>query len=79
MEAYTEWQKAIDNSVLGTVYGGTPMKSRHLIEVLTPKQSSPDFEAELYEFANRYNTVIESGHVVSVPDNPMGSVHFQVT
>ena len=55
------------------------MKSTYLIEMLTPKLSSEKFESELEVFADRYGQVLDEGHVVSVPDNPMGEPRFQLT
>ncbi len=51
---------------------GTP----YLIELLTPKQDDEDFEARLEVFAERYRRILDSGAAVSIPDNPMGNVHF---
>ncbi|MBN1856949.1 MAG: methylenetetrahydrofolate reductase [Dehalococcoidia bacterium] len=51
---------------------GTP----YLIELLTPKQDDADFEARLEVFAERYQRILDAGAVVSIPDNPMGNVHF---
>ncbi len=51
---------------------GTP----YLIELLTPKQDDEDFEARLETFAGRCRRILESGAAVSIPDNPMGNVHF---
>ena len=51
---------------------GTP----YLIELLTPKQANADFEAQLEVFAERYQRILDTGAVVSIPDNPMGNVHF---
>ena len=48
----------------------------YLIELLTPKQSDEDFEARLEVFAERYRRILDAGAVVSIPDNPMGNVHF---
>jgi len=55
------------------------MHSRHLIEILTPRQNVEDLDAALERFVERFQTVIDDGYVVSVPDNPMGNVHFQLT
>jgi len=48
----------------------------YVIELLTPKQSDQDFEARLEVFAERYRRILDAGAVVSIPDNPMGNVHF---
>ncbi|MBM4142968.1 MAG: hypothetical protein FJ225_05155 [Lentisphaerae bacterium] len=55
------------------------MRAAKFIEILTPRQSVADLDAALEKFAERYRTVVDSGYVVSVPDNPMGNLHFQVT
>jgi len=55
------------------------MKSQHLIEILTPRQSAEDLDGELTKFAERYHKILENDYVVSVPDNPMGVLHFQLT
>jgi len=55
------------------------MHSKYLIELLTPRQSDEDFEAVLETMAERYCRIIEQGYVVSVPDNPMGILRFQIT
>jgi len=51
-------------------------EKQYLIELLTPKQSEEDFEAGLEVFAQRYQKILETGAVVSIPDNPMGNLHF---
>lgn len=48
----------------------------NLIELLTPKQNSPDFEADLKTFSGRFKKIYDQGAVVSIPDNPLGSLHF---
>ncbi|MBM4144229.1 MAG: hypothetical protein FJ225_11650 [Lentisphaerae bacterium] len=55
------------------------MRAAKFIEILTPRQSAEDLDSALAKFAERYRTVIDNGYVVSVPDNPMGVAHFQVT
>ncbi|MBN1834410.1 MAG: methylenetetrahydrofolate reductase [Spirochaetales bacterium] len=50
--------------------------SPYLVEILTPKQSEEDFEASLPVFRERYNRIVHEGHIVSVPDNPLGNLHF---
>jgi len=50
--------------------------SPYLVEILTPKQSEKDFEAALPVFRERYNRIVREGHIVSVPDNPLGNLHF---
>jgi methylenetetrahydrofolate reductase (NADPH) len=48
----------------------------YLIELLTPRQSDPDFEARLEVFGQRYRRILDHGAVVSIPDNPLGNLHF---
>lgn len=48
----------------------------YIIELLTPKQSDPDFEQKLDVFARRYRRILDSGAIVSVCDNPLGNIHF---
>ena len=47
-----------------------------MIELLTPKQNSPDFEADLKMFSSRFGKIYDYGAVVSIPDNPLGNLHF---
>ena len=54
----------------------TISQSHNLIELLTPKQNSPDFESDLKTFAIRFNKIREHDAVVSIPDNPLGNLHF---
>jgi methylenetetrahydrofolate reductase (NADPH) len=49
------------------------------IEVVTPKQSTEDLEGDLEKFANKFNQVMEGGHVACITDNPMGHLSFQAT
>jgi methylenetetrahydrofolate reductase (NADPH) len=49
------------------------------IEVLTPKQDSTDLDGDLAKFADKYRTVMGSGHVICITDNPMGMLSFQAT
>jgi methylenetetrahydrofolate reductase (NADPH) len=48
----------------------------YLIELLTPRQSDQDFEARLEIFGQRYRRILDHGAVVSIPDNPLGNLHF---
>lgn len=48
----------------------------YIIELLTPKQSDEDVEARLDTFAQRYLRILDAGAAVSIPDNPMGNVHY---
>ncbi|MFW5997075.1 MAG: methylenetetrahydrofolate reductase [Lentisphaeria bacterium] len=49
------------------------------IELLSPKQETADLEGELEKFAARYLKILGMGHVVCIPDNPMGNLAFQGT
>jgi len=51
-------------------------QSQNLIELLTPKQNSPDFEADLQVFSERFGKIMEHAAVAAIPDNPLGSLHF---
>jgi len=48
----------------------------YLIELLTPKQNARDFDAALERFDLRYHKILEHDGVASIPDNPMGNLHF---
>lgn len=48
----------------------------YIVESLTPKQDDPDFERKLGVFGDRYRKTVEHGAVMSIPDNPMGHLHF---
>jgi methylenetetrahydrofolate reductase (NADPH) len=48
----------------------------YLIELLTPRQTDEDFETRLTVFGERYRRILDQGAVVSIPDNPMGNLHF---
>jgi methylenetetrahydrofolate reductase (NADPH) len=52
------------------------MRHPYLIELLTPRQSDQDFEARLEVFRQRYQRILDHGAVVSIPDNPLGNLHF---
>lgn len=54
----------------------TILQSHNLIELLTPKQNAPDFESDLKTFAVRFNKIRGHDAVVSIPDNPLGNLHF---
>jgi methylenetetrahydrofolate reductase (NADPH) len=47
------------------------------VELLTPKQSSADLDADLESFAAKFHRILDGGCAVSIPDNPLGVVHFQ--
>lgn len=51
-------------------------RAPYLIELLTPRQSDPDFEGRLEVFKERYRRILDHGAVVSIPDNPLGNLHF---
>jgi methylenetetrahydrofolate reductase (NADPH) len=51
-------------------------RNPYLIELLTPRQSDQDFETRLEVFGQRYRRILDHGAVVSIPDNPLGSLHF---
>ena len=45
----------------------------YLIEILTPKRSTPERDREMMNrFAERYRRIHDSGIGISIPDNPMG-------
>jgi methylenetetrahydrofolate reductase (NADPH) len=46
------------------------------IEVLTPKQNAEDLDSALEKFDTKYRKVVDAGHIVTIPDNPMGNPHF---
>lgn len=48
----------------------------YLIELLTPRQSDRDVDARLESFSRRYRRILDHGAVVSIPDNPLGNLHF---
>lgn len=49
------------------------------VELLSPKQSADDLEADLARFAERYRRILDAGHAVCIPDNPMGTLAFHAT
>ncbi len=51
-------------------------ENRYAIELLTPRQAVSDFDAALEVFEKRYRRILESGSIVSIPDNPLGNLHF---
>jgi len=51
----------------------------NLVEVLTPKQDSQDLDKDLETFATKYRRALDEGFGLSLPDNPMGRLHFQAT
>ena len=48
----------------------------YLIELLTPSQASKDLDRALARFRERYLKILASGSVISIPDNPLGNLHF---
>jgi len=48
----------------------------YLIELLTPRQDAPDFEADLVVFRERLAKIRAYDGIVSIPDNPLGNLHF---
>lgn len=53
------------------------LESKYLIELLTPKQKDMEkIEEKLEQFRNRYEKILDHGAVVSIPDNPLGNLHF---
>ena len=48
----------------------------YLIELLTPRQDAPDFEADLVVFRDRFAKIRAHDGIVSIPDNPLGNLHF---
>jgi methylenetetrahydrofolate reductase (NADPH) len=49
----------------------------YLVEILTPRRSSPDFpKAMMNTFAERYARIMDSGSGLSIPDNPMGQPRY---
>jgi len=47
------------------------------VELLSPKQNSPKLETDLERFADKYRRAFEAGHLICIPDNPMGLLSFQ--
>ncbi len=55
-----------------------PLKDQktYIVESLTPRQDDPDFERKIELFGERYHRIIRHGGAMSIPDNPMGHLHF---
>ncbi len=51
----------------------------YIIELTPVKQKADKLLERLETFRNKYHQVIEAGHCVSIPDNPMGHLAFQCT
>jgi len=55
----------------------SPLETRsYLIELLTPRQDAQDFEADLVVFRERLAKIRAYDGIVSIPDNPLGNLHF---
>ncbi len=54
------------------------MKTRHLVELLSPRMDSEDLDAALDLYAARHRLVQEAGFMLTVPDNPLGEPRFKV-
>jgi methylenetetrahydrofolate reductase (NADPH) len=52
------------------------MSVEYFIELLTPKHQTDDIVNDLEKFVTRYNQILDAGYTVSIPDNPMGILHF---
>ncbi|MCX7848224.1 MAG: methylenetetrahydrofolate reductase [bacterium] len=50
---------------------------RYLNEVTTPKQDSPDIEADLVKFAEKYTLSQQRDFVICITDNPLGMLSFE--
>jgi len=49
----------------------------YLVELLSPKRSAGDQVEDLLDrFSERYQRIIDAGHGISIPDNPMGQPRF---
>ena len=55
------------------------LRRMYHIEVLSPKQESTKLDEDLQRFESKYRRAVEAGHVVCIPDNPMGMLAFQGT
>lgn len=49
------------------------------VELMTPRQDCEDLDGELQKFGERFQTIVDEGYSVSIPDNPMGRLSFQST
>ncbi len=49
------------------------------IEVISPRQDTPDLEESLERLAVKYRQIVAAGQVVCIPDNPLGNLAFQGT
>lgn len=53
------------------------MRNELHVEILTPRQDAQDLDLELQRFSDKYTQALAEGLHVSLPDNPMGVLHFQ--
>ncbi len=53
------------------------MNSNNIIELISPKQSVADLDGALQRFEKRYRAIVDNGFIVSIPDNPMGTLRFR--
>lgn len=52
-------------------------QTNYIIELLTPKQKDIDkIDSKLRIFAERYEKILKTESMVSIPDNPLGNLHF---
>lgn len=56
---------------------GDQLNLTNIIELITPKQSVADLDGALQRFERRYREIIDHGFIVSIPDNPMGTLRFR--
>ena len=50
--------------------------TKHLMELLTPKQNSPDLDADFAKFQERYELFLQHDYLISLTDNPMGNLSY---
>jgi methylenetetrahydrofolate reductase (NADPH) len=55
------------------------MQDKVHVEVLAPRQDEADIDAGLNRFEAKYRAVLDAGFAVSLPDNPLGALHYQST
>ncbi|MGE5483988.1 MAG: methylenetetrahydrofolate reductase [Ignavibacteriales bacterium] len=49
---------------------------KYFMELLTPKQDSPDIEKDLDKFQERYRLFLDNDYVICITDNPMGNLSY---
>ncbi|MFW5857228.1 MAG: methylenetetrahydrofolate reductase [Planctomycetota bacterium] len=54
-------------------------EKRYHIEILPPKQNSEKLDEDLERFADKWQKVMDAGHIACVTDNAMGHLAFQAT